>query len=142
MLFCGNHVDAPGLAGGKQKGHQIAVKLLCDQVIGTLEPAFRSETDINVIGEFNVKGEVAHLRSILRCFGIRILASIPGDARFEEIACAHRAKLSLDLCSQAMPGLANVLTERYGIPSVHGSLYGSRPFSETLRRLARRTRVS
>ncbi len=98
-------VEASGLDGGKQRGHQLAVKLLCDRVIGTIEPAFRSPADINLIGEFNVCGEVSELRGILRHMGIRILASIPGDARYQEIATAHRANVSLDLCSQAMPDL-------------------------------------
>jgi nitrogenase molybdenum-cofactor synthesis protein NifE len=128
-------VEAPGIAGGKQTGHRLAVRLLCEQVIGTIEPAFRGRADINLIGEFNVHGEVAQLRLLLRSLGIRILASIPGDARYQEIAMAHRAKVSLDLCSQAMPQLAEKLTAQYGIPFVRGSVYGSRAFAETLRRL-------
>jgi nitrogenase molybdenum-iron protein alpha/beta subunit len=130
-------VEAPGLAGGKQTGHRLAVRLLCEQVIGTVEPVFCGNADINLIGEFNVRGEVAHLRLLLRTFGIRILASIPGDARYQEIAAAHRAKVSLDLCSQAMPKLAENLTAQYGIPFVRGSLYGSRAFADTLHRLVR-----
>jgi nitrogenase molybdenum-iron protein alpha/beta subunit len=129
-------VEAPGLAGGKQTGHRLAVRLLCEQVIGTIEPAFRGNADINLIGEFNVHGEVAQLRSLLRSLGIRILASIPGDARYQEIATAHRAKVSLDLCSQAMPQLAEYLHAQYSIPFVRGSVYGSRAFADTLRHLA------
>lgn len=128
-------VEAPGLAGGKQTGHRLAVRLLCEQVIGTVEPAFRGKADINLIGEFNVRGEVAQLRALLRSFGIRILASIPGDARYQEIARAHRATVSLDLCSQAMPQLAENLAAQYGIPFVRGSVYGSSAFADTLRRL-------
>jgi len=129
-------VEAPGLAGSKQTGHRLAVRLLCEQVIGTVEPAFRGNADINLIGEFNVRGEVAQLRSLLRSFGVRILSSIPGDARYQEIACAHRARVSLDLCSQAMPQLAEHLHARYGIPFLRGSVYGSRAFADTLRNLA------
>jgi nitrogenase molybdenum-iron protein alpha/beta subunit len=128
-------VEASGLAGGKQTGNRLAVRLLCEQVIGTIEPAFCSNADINLIGEFNVHGEAAELRTLLRSFGIRILASIPGDARYQEIACAHRARVSLDLCSQSMPRLAEYLKEQYGIPFVRGSIYGSRAFADTLRHL-------
>jgi nitrogenase molybdenum-iron protein alpha/beta subunit len=129
-------VEAPGLAGGKQAGHRLAVHLLCEQVIGTIEPAFLGKADINLIGEFNVHGEVAQLRSLLRSLGIRILASIPGDARYQEIATAHRARVSLDLCSQAMPHLTEYLHTQYSIPFVRGSVYGSRAFADTLRHLA------
>lgn len=130
-------VEASGLAGGKQMGNRLAARLLCEQVIGTLEPAFCSNADINLIGEFNVHGEVAELRALLRSFGIRILASIPGDARYQEIATAHRARVSLDLCSQSMPRLAEYLQEQYGIPIVRGSIYGGRAFAETLRQLVK-----
>ena len=128
-------VEAPGLVGGKQVGHQLAVRLLCDQVIGTQEPDVCGEAEINLIGEFNVRGEVEELRKVLGNLGIHMLASIPGDAGFRDIAQAHRAKVSLDLCSQAMPQLAERLREQYGIPFVRGSIYGSRAFAETLRKL-------
>lgn len=129
-------IDAPGFAGGKQKGHQIAVKTLFEQVIGYQEPNISTPTDINLIGEFNVMGEVEAFNNILAELGIRILASIPGDGRFNHIASAHRAKMSLDLCSQAMPGLAERLYESYAIPFIKGSLYGSKPFANTLKSLA------
>ena len=129
-------IDAPGFAGGKQKGHQIAVKTLLEQVIGNYEPAITTHTDINLIGEFNVMGEVEAFKKIVNELGIRILASIPGDGRFSDIASAHRAKISLDLCSQAMPGLAERLYDTYAIPFIKGSLYGSKPFADTLKSLA------
>jgi len=128
-------VEASGLAGGKQKGHELAVKLLCEQVVGSIEPAIVREASINLVGEFNVRGEVAELRDILDIFGITILASIPGDGCYEQIASAHRAKISLDLCSQAMPDFATHLRRAYKIPVVQGSLYGSKAFVETLQNL-------
>ena len=130
-------VEASGLEGGKQLGNRLAAKLLCEHVIGTREPAFSGHADINLIGEFNVHGEVEQLRVLLQSFGIRILASIPGDARYQDVACAHRARLSLDLCSQSMPRLAEFLKEKYGIPYLRGSLYGGYAFSESLRHLVR-----
>jgi len=128
-------IEASGLDGGKQTGHRLAVKALCEDVIGTIEPANLATNDINLIGEFNVHGEVAELRALLRSFGIRILASIPGDASYREIATAHRAHVSLDLCSQSMPHLAEFLRSAFDIPIVRGSLYGSRAFSDTLQKL-------
>ena len=128
-------VEASGLAGGKRVGHHLVVRVLCEQVIGSMEPAFSSSADMNLIGEFNVHGEVAELRALLRSFGIRILASIPGDSRYQEIACAHRAHVSLDLCSQSMPQLAEYLHAQYGIPFIRGSIYGVKAFADTLRRL-------
>lgn len=129
-------IDAPGFAGGKQKGHQIAVKSLCQHIIGSQEPALLTDTDINIIGEFNVMGEIPLLTGILNSLGIRILASIPGDGRLNNIATAHRARLNLDLCSQAMPGLVEQLAAEYSIPFIKGSLYGTAPFSHTLKQLA------
>ncbi|MGE4559951.1 MAG: nitrogenase component 1 [Desulfobulbus sp.] len=129
-------VDAPGFAGGKDSGNTFAGQVLLDQVIGTREPDFVTDYDIVLIGEYNVAGSVDIIRSLLGRLGIRILASIPGDGRYRDIASSHRAKASLTLCSRAMVDLGDRLQARFGIPGIAGSLYGLAQTSSTLRNLA------
>jgi len=114
-------VDAPGFVGGKRIGAQVAAGVLLDRVIGTREPEYTTSTDVVLIGDYNVAGEATRIAALLAAAGIRVLASIPGDGRFADIACAHRARAAITHCSQALDGLAAGLQQRYAIPFVETS---------------------
>jgi len=129
-------VNAPGFAGSKNLGNKLAGQALLDHVIGSDEPEAGTPYDINLIGEYNVAGELWQVRPLLDRLGIRILASITGDGRFRDIACAHRARVNMVVCSQAMVALARQMKDRYGIPYFEGSFYGIRNTSDALRQLS------
>ncbi len=129
-------VDAAGFTGSRPYGTHVAGQILLDCVVGTREPGLATATDVVLIGEFNLAGELDGIRRLLGRLGVRVVASISGDGRFHEIAAAHRARAVLSLCSQGLAGLAEGLAERYGIPLVQGSFHGIAATSETLRRLA------
>jgi nitrogenase molybdenum-cofactor synthesis protein NifE len=130
-------VDAPGIAGSRPYGGYRAGEVLLDRVIGSREPDQTTSTDVVLIGEFNLAGEMDQIRPLLGELGIRVLASITGDGRFADIAAAHRARAAVLLCSQGLDGLAEGLFVRYGIPFFEGSFHGIANTSNTLRRLAR-----
>lgn len=129
-------VDVPGFAGSRPWGNHLAAKVLLERVVGTVEPAFTTPTDINLIGEFNLGGETMRIRTLLSALGIRVLASLSGDGRYREVATAHRARLSVLLCSQGMASLAEGLRRRWNIPVIEGSFHGSTQCADLLRRLA------
>jgi nitrogenase molybdenum-cofactor synthesis protein NifE len=129
-------VDVPGFAGNRPYGNHLAAQALLDHVVGTREPETTTATDINLIGEFNLGGELAQLRKLLDELDIRILATISGDGRIADIATAHRAKATVLLCSQGLSHLAEQLRDRFGIPIIDGSFQGVGNCSDTLRRLA------
>jgi len=129
-------VDAPGFAGDMVHGNEFGGKVLLDHVIGRLEPGYSTPTDINIIGEYNVAGELSQVDPLLRELGVRVLASIPGDGRYQDIARSHRARAAVSLCSRALANLAQHMRERHGIPYVEGSFYGISNTSNTLRALA------
>jgi nitrogenase molybdenum-cofactor synthesis protein NifE len=130
-------VEAHGFAGSRPYGNHLAAEALLRHVVGTGSPDHETATDINLIGEFNLAGELDRIRPLLGRLGIRILASISGDGRYADIAAAHRAKAALLLCSQGLARLAEGMRERYGIPFIDGSFHGVANSSQTLRRLAR-----
>jgi len=130
-------VDMPGFGGDAQYGGRAAADTLLNHVIGTREPDSLTATDINLIGEFNVAGEVWQITPLLERMGIRVLASIPGDGRYAAIAGAHRARAAISLCSRALGGLAAKMQARHGIPFVEGSFYGRANVSDTLRGISR-----
>ncbi len=76
------------------------------------------------MGEYNVAGEIGQIRPLLARIGIRILASITGDARYADVCTAHRARVNMVVCSQALVSLARKLEARFGIPFFEGSFYG------------------
>lgn len=131
-------VISPGFIGSKNLGNRLAGDALFEHVIGTAEPDERTLTpyDINLIGEYNIAGELWDINELFRQLGIRVLSRITGDGRFAEIRCAHRAKANMVVCSRALVGLAKKMEERYGTPYFEGSFYGARETAFSLRQIA------
>ncbi len=130
-------VPSPGFAGSKNLGNRIAGEVLLRHVIGAREPAYITDYDVNLIGEYNIAGELWDVTPVLSKLGIRVLACVSGDAHYRDIAAAHRAKATMVVCSRALLGLARGMNERYGIPWFEGSFYGVRAMSTALRDFAR-----
>jgi nitrogenase molybdenum-cofactor synthesis protein NifE len=130
-------VNSPGFAGVKNLGNKLAGEALLDYVIGTIEPEFTTPYDINIIGEYNLSGELWQITPLLDAMGVRVLSCISGDGRYREIASSHRARASMMVCSKAMINVARKMEERYGIPFFEGSFYGIGDVSDSLRQIAR-----
>lgn len=130
-------VNAPGFAGPKNLGNKLGAEALLDHVIGTREPETTTPHDINIIGEYNLVGELWQVRPLLDALGVRILSCISGDGKYHEIASAHRARVNMMVCSKSMINIATKMQQRWGIPYFEGSFYGIGDMSETLRQIAR-----
>ncbi|NKN34779.1 nitrogenase iron-molybdenum cofactor biosynthesis protein NifE [Agrobacterium sp. a22-2] len=130
-------VNAPGFVGSKNLGNKLAGEALLDHVIGTQEPDDVTDMDVNILGEFNLSGEFWMVKPLLEKLGMRIRACIPGDARYHDVATAHRARATMMVCSTALINLARKMEERWGIPYFEGSFYGISDTSDALRQLAR-----
>jgi len=117
-------VHSPGFVGPKNLGNRIAGEVLLDSVIGTAEPVVTTPTDIAIMGEYNVAGDMDVVEPLLRECGIRVLSHITGNAPFDEIRYAHRAKLSVVVCSRALINVAVGMGRRWGVPSVEVSFFG------------------
>lgn len=126
-------VHAAGFVGTKSLGNRLAGEALLEHVIGTQEPPASTPYDINLIGEYNVAGELWPVLEVLDRIGIRVVSKVSGDARFAEIAWAHRSRLTMVVCSKALLGMARKLEQRYGIPWFEGSFYGTRDMSQSIR---------
>jgi len=130
-------VNAPGFAGPKNLGNKLGAEALLDYVIGTIEPETTTPYDINIIGEYNLSGELWQVKPLLDALGVRILSCISGDGRYAEVASAHRAKANMMVCSKSMINIATKMQQRWDIPYFEGSFYGIGDMSETLREIAR-----
>ena len=130
-------VNAPGFAGPKNLGNKLGAEALLDYVIGTIEPETTTPYDINIIGEYNLSGELWQVKPLLDALGVRVLSCISGDGRYAEVASAHRAKANMMVCSKSMINIATKMQQRWGIPYFEGSFYGIGDMSETLREIVR-----
>ena len=130
-------INSPGFVGPKNLGNKLAGEAILDHVIGTQEPEYTTPYDINIIGEYNLSGELWQVKPLLDELGIRILACISGDAKYHEVASSHRARAAMMVCSKAMINVARKMEERYGIPFFEGSFYGIGDMSDSLREIAR-----
>ncbi len=129
-------VNAPGFVGPKNLGNRIAGEVLLEHVIGTGETPVLTHTDVNLIGEYNIAGDLWLVEPLLARAGIRILSKITGDSTFEEITWAHQAKLNVVVCSRALINVAREMERKYGIPFVEVSFFGSTEIAKALRRIA------
>lgn len=129
-------IQSPGFVGSKNLGNRLAGEALLEYVIGTAEPEFTTPYDINLIGEYNIAGELWGVLPLFEKVGIRVLSKITGDARYREVAYAHRAKLNVMICSKALINLAYKMQERYGIPYIEESFYGVADMNHCLRAIA------
>jgi len=130
-------VNTPGFIGDKNIGNRLAGELLLEHVIGTAEPATRTAYDVNLIGEYNIAGDLWGMQPLFDRLGIRILSCVSGDARFEDLRYAHRAKLNVIICSKSLTNLARKMRKRWGVPYLEESFYGMTDTAKALRDMAR-----
>ncbi len=129
-------VHSPGFVGSKNLGNRLGGEALLDHVVGTKEPEYTTAYDINLIGEYNVAGEMWGVLPLFKKAGIRVLAKITGDARYDEVCYAHGAKLNVMICSKALINMASAMQERYNIPYIEESFYGIADMNRCLRNIA------
>lgn len=129
-------VNSPGFIGSKNLGNRVGGESLLEYVVGTREPEITTPYDINLIGEYNIAGELWGVLPLFEKLGIRVLAQITGDGRYQDIACSHRAKLNVMICSKALINMARKMEERYGIPYIEESFYGVADMNRCLRNIA------
>ncbi len=129
-------VHAPGFVGSKNLGSRLGGEAVLTHLIGTKEPETTTPFDINLIGEYNVTGDMWQYTPLLEELGIRVLSTLSGDGRVAQIRTAHRAKLNVLVCAKSLVSLTRKMEERYGIPSIALSFYGQRDTSNGLLAIA------
>jgi len=139
-------IDCAGFYGTKNLGNRIGGDAMVKYVIGTREPDPLPSNiarpglavhDVNLIGEYNIAGELWHVLPLFDELGLRILCTLSGDARFREVQTMHRAKVNMMVCSKALLNVARKLEEKFQTPWFEGSFYGVADTSQAFREFAR-----
>lgn len=126
-------IHSPGFVGGKNLGSRLGAESVLHQLIGTREPEEIHPYGINLIGEYNVTGDMWQYTPILEKIGIKIVSTLAGDGRVENIQMAHRAKLNVIVCAKSLITLCRKMQEQYQIPYISISFYGKRDTSNAIR---------
>ena len=126
-------VHSPGFVGGKNLGSRLGAESVLHQLIGTKEPQTIHPYGINLIGEYNVTGDMWQYTPILEKIGIKVVSTLAGDGRIEQIQVAHTAKLNVIVCAKSLISLTRKMQEQYNIPYISISFYGKRDTSNAIR---------
>jgi nitrogenase molybdenum-cofactor synthesis protein NifE len=132
-------VGCEGFRGTKKDGYKAACEAVF-KLIGTA-PAEQiraiSPFSINILGDFNIAGEVWIIKEYFRKIGVEVVSCITGDGRVDEIRRAHGAALNLVQCSGSMTHLAGLMEQNFGIPFHRVSYFGIEDMSDSLYATAR-----
>ncbi|WP_321331964.1 nitrogenase iron-molybdenum cofactor biosynthesis protein NifE [uncultured Bacteroides sp.] len=127
-------VQAPGFQGSKKDGYRIACESLF-QLVGTQNHPVPKHS-INILGDFNLAGELWILLAYYKRMGIHVNATITGDGRVDDICNAHNASLNVVQCSGSMMHLAKMMKEKYDVPFMRVSYFGIEDMSDALYEVA------
>jgi len=129
-------VQSEGFKGNKRAGYEAACKAMF-QLVGSGDISGIPKQSINILGDFNLAGELWLIREYYEKMGVTVVANITGDGRVDDIRRAHGASLNVVQCSGATMGLARMMQQRYCIPIQRVSYFGIEDMAESLYAVAR-----
>ena len=130
--------NAPGFCGPSQsKGHHVGNLTLFNNLVGTKEPIKTTPYDVNLIGEYNIDGDLWVIKEYLDEMGINLLSKFTGDCSHDEICWMHRAKLSLVRCQRSATYIADLIEEKYGVPYIKVDFFSTKYCAENLRTIGK-----
>ena len=116
-------VQSEGFAGSKKQGYDAACEALMT-LIGTGDTTGIGKHTVNLLGDFNLAGEIWIITEYLRRIGVEVVANLTGDGRVASIQRANGAALNLVQCSGSTTQLAIQMQAKYGIPFKKVSYFG------------------
>lgn len=129
-------VQSEGFKGNKRAGYAAACDAMM-QLVGTGDVSDVSPLSVNILGDFNLAGEIWVIRDYFKRMGLETVANITGDGRVADIQRAHGAALNVVQCSGSTQDLANMMEKKYGTPSMRVSYFGIEDMAESLYNVAK-----
>jgi len=124
-------VQSEGFRGSKREGYLAACNAMF-RLVGAGDISGISPVSVNILGDFNLAGEIWIVREYFRRMGIETVANVTGDGRVDDIRRAHGAGLNVVQCSGATLDLAKMMEEKYGIPYIRVSYLGIEDMADSL----------
>lgn len=127
-----------GFRGVSQsQGHHVGNATLFKEVVGTKEPDEPLVSSINLVGEYNIKGDLMNIQPLFEEMGITVVTAFTGNASIENLKIMHKAKLNVVHCQRSATYIADMMKEKYGTPSINVTLWGIDNMSDALRDTAK-----
>ncbi|MDR0515091.1 MAG: hypothetical protein LBG81_08030 [Coriobacteriaceae bacterium] len=92
---------------------------------------------VNILGDYNLAGEMWIIAGYLRNLGIDVVSTITGDACLDSLMQAPTADLNIVQCAGSSAYLAQRMEKEWGIPFMKVSFFGIEDSSASLLRIAR-----
>lgn len=124
-------VMSEGFNGTKKDGYKIACDALA-KLVGTDNNYEAPKYSINILGDFNLAGELWILAEYYKKLGIELVACMTGDGRVDQIRRAHKASLNVVQCSGSIIHLAKEMGKKYDVPFMKVSYFGIEDMSDAL----------
>lgn len=124
-------VMSEGFKGNKRAGYYAACNALF-QLMGSGDTEGIAPVSVNLLGDFNLAGEIWIIREYLKRMGVEVVANITGDGRVDDVRRAHGAALNLVQCSGSTMELARMMQETYGTPFMRVSYLGVDDMAQAL----------
>jgi nitrogenase molybdenum-cofactor synthesis protein NifE len=128
-------VQSEGFRGTKKQGYSAACAAL-ERLIGTGDTSGIGKLSVNILGDFNIAGEIWTIKGYLERMGIEVVATMTGDGRVDAIRRSHGATLNVVQCAGSMTPLAKLMQEKYGIPYIQVSFFGLEDCADALYQIA------
>ena len=128
-------VKAPGFSGTKSQGY----KLACSAIMQLIRPHYHKEArqqGINILGDFNLAGEMWIIQEYFHRIGIPVVATFTGDASYEKMIQAPQAALNIVQCAGSSVYLAQCMEREFGIPYLRVSFFGVEDTTNSLLQVA------
>ncbi len=127
-------VKAPGFSGTKSLGYKMACNALMELI--TPHKAQPKQTGINILGDFNLAGEMWIIKNYMKQIGIRVVSTFTGDSSYDTLIKAPSATLNIVQCAGSSTYLANRMEDEMGIPFIKVSFFGIEDTTNSLLRIA------
>ena len=127
-------VKASGFSGTKSQGY----KLACDAIMQVIKPAYdgiKEPSSINILGDYNLAGEMWIMENYFRKLGVQVKATITGDASLEKLRTGAKADLNIVQCAGSSTYLAKRMEAEFGIPFIKVSFFGIEDTSASIMRV-------
>ncbi|WP_372808121.1 nitrogenase iron-molybdenum cofactor biosynthesis protein NifE [Pontiella sp.] len=124
-------VDSEGFKGSKKEGYKAACDALF-KIVGTDDVKEKIPKSINILGDFNIAGEIWVIKDYYERMGVNVVCSVSGDGRVDDIRKAGRAQLNVVQCSGSVSNLGKMLEHEYGTPMIRASYFGIEDMSKAL----------
>lgn len=127
-------VKSPGFSGNKSVGYKMA----CNAIMELIEKhPPRKKDGVNILGDFNLAGEMWIIKDYLKKIGIEVVSTFTGDSCYESLIKSTEAKLNIVQCAGSSTYLAKQMENKLGIPYIKVSFFGIEDTSNSLIRIAK-----